>query len=304
MFWEKLHAGGCSHPTLLRFLGRPDTVRWGWGAPAAGPRQPHCAALRRAAPRRNHGQPAGCRAAGAQVSAVLPSPPAACAVRPAADGRRPSPCSPAAQPQGARQELAAAHGGAALRPARLVHRPLRHRGALHHRLLLPRGQGRHARGGLWQAARELRWLGGAGRSGPAHLQGRPGVRFRGRAAAAAAQGRGLPALALASPLQSSQERAGACCPGSQRGAHAPASRAPLTCARLAPARRLQAFDLDVRPALDSFDSALDRVKMSIYEQFARWGLPCPITGHSGGVVQQQQQQQGGGSGGAQTSATG
>lgn len=43
----------------------------------------------------------------------------------------------------------------------------------------------------------------------------------------------------------------------------------------------EAFELTVRPALDSFESALDRVKMTIYENFARWGLPCPITGHQG-----------------------
>ena len=30
--------------------------------------------------------------------------------------------------------------------------------------------------------------------------------------------------------------------------------------------------------MDSFDSLLDRVKMSIYTNFAAWGLPCPITG--------------------------
>ena len=40
----------------------------------------------------------------------------------------------------------------------------------------------------------------------------------------------------------------------------------------------QAFEITVRPAVDSFDSLLDRVKMSIYTNFAAWGLPCPITG--------------------------
>mmetsp|Transcript_1895 Transcript_1895/g.2814 ORF Transcript_1895/g.2814 Transcript_1895/m.2814 type:complete len:289 (-) Transcript_1895:533-1399(-) len=45
----------------------------------------------------------------------------------------------------------------------------------------------------------------------------------------------------------------------------------------------QAFELVVRPALDSFEAALDRVKMTIYENFAEWGLPCPITGTSGSI---------------------
>jgi len=42
----------------------------------------------------------------------------------------------------------------------------------------------------------------------------------------------------------------------------------------------QAFELCVRPALDSPTAALDRVKMTIYTKFAEWGLPCPVTGHS------------------------
>ncbi|KAG1675603.1 hypothetical protein FOA52_014191 [Chlamydomonas sp. UWO 241] len=42
-----------------------------------------------------------------------------------------------------------------------------------------------------------------------------------------------------------------------------------------------AFEIVTRPALDSFDSALDRVKMNVYIKFAQWGLPCPITGHQG-----------------------
>lgn len=41
-----------------------------------------------------------------------------------------------------------------------------------------------------------------------------------------------------------------------------------------------AFEIVTRPALDSFEAALDRVKMNIYLKFAQWGLPCPITGHS------------------------
>lgn len=47
-------------------------------------------------------------------------------------------------------------------------------------------------------------------------------------------------------------------------------------------KSLQAFEVVVRPALDSADAALDRVKMSIYQQFAAWGLPCPVTGHQSG----------------------
>ncbi len=42
----------------------------------------------------------------------------------------------------------------------------------------------------------------------------------------------------------------------------------------------QAFELCVRPALDSPTAALDRVKMTIYTKFAEWGLPCPVTGHA------------------------
>ena len=41
------------------------------------------------------------------------------------------------------------------------------------------------------------------------------------------------------------------------------------------------FDLTVRPALDSFDSALDRTKMFIYVECAKRGLPCPISGTEG-----------------------
>ncbi|KXZ52772.1 hypothetical protein GPECTOR_8g161 [Gonium pectorale] len=53
----------------------------------------------------------------------------------------------------------------------------------------------------------------------------------------------------------------------------------------------QAFEIVARPAVDSVDSALDRVKMNIYLKFAEWGLPCPITGHSGGVAAAATQQQ-------------
>lgn len=52
---------------------------------------------------------------------------------------------------------------------------------------------------------------------------------------------------------------------------------------------LQAFEIVARPAVDSFGSALDRLKMGVYVQFARWGLPCPITGGSGHIVQQAQE---------------
>ena len=60
----------------------------------------------------------------------------------------------------------------------------------------------------------------------------------------------------------------------------------------------QAFDLRVRPALDSPGAALDRVKMFVYEQCARYGLPCPVTGHaSGKVASEMAEAAGGGSGG-------
>lgn len=54
-------------------------------------------------------------------------------------------------------------------------------------------------------------------------------------------------------------------------------------------RCMQAFEIVARPAVDSFNSALDRLKMGVYVQCARWGLPCPITGGSGQIVQQAQQ---------------
>lgn len=56
-----------------------------------------------------------------------------------------------------------------------------------------------------------------------------------------------------------------------------------------------AFELEVRPALDTPTAALDRVKMNIYVLCARWGLPCPLTGHPAtyaGTAQRHQQQQG------------
>jgi cytochrome c heme-lyase len=39
-----------------------------------------------------------------------------------------------------------------------------------------------------------------------------------------------------------------------------------------------AFELRVRPALDSPTAAVDRLKMNIYTACAKWGVPCPITG--------------------------
>lgn len=50
------------------------------------------------------------------------------------------------------------------------------------------------------------------------------------------------------------------------------------------AGQLEAFEVDARPALDSPEAALDRVKMSVYKTFARYGLPCPISGHAGQIV--------------------
>ena len=44
-----------------------------------------------------------------------------------------------------------------------------------------------------------------------------------------------------------------------------------------------AFETIVRPALDSPESAIDRVKMQIYMKFAAYGLPCPISGQPGVV---------------------
>lgn len=45
----------------------------------------------------------------------------------------------------------------------------------------------------------------------------------------------------------------------------------------------EAFEIVTRPALDSVDAGLDRVKMSIYLRFAEWGLPCPFTGNAGRI---------------------
>eukprot|EP00955_Chlamydomonas_euryale_P092686 364731-Chlamydomonas_euryale.AAC.13 len=46
----------------------------------------------------------------------------------------------------------------------------------------------------------------------------------------------------------------------------------------------EAFEIITRPAIDSFENALDRAKMNIYLKFAEWGLPCPISGHQGTVA--------------------
>ena len=45
---------------------------------------------------------------------------------------------------------------------------------------------------------------------------------------------------------------------------------------------MQAFELRVRPALDSVGSAVDRIKIVIYTSFAAAGLPCPVTGKNSG----------------------
>mmetsp|Transcript_4763 Transcript_4763/g.5551 ORF Transcript_4763/g.5551 Transcript_4763/m.5551 type:complete len:297 (-) Transcript_4763:176-1066(-) len=39
-----------------------------------------------------------------------------------------------------------------------------------------------------------------------------------------------------------------------------------------------AFVVDTRPALDSVDNVVDRIKMQIYQTAYEYGLPCPITG--------------------------
>ena len=43
------------------------------------------------------------------------------------------------------------------------------------------------------------------------------------------------------------------------------------------------FDVVVRPALDSVDAVLDRIKMNIYITCARFGIPCPVSGHGGEI---------------------
>eukprot|EP00215_Chloropicon_roscoffensis_P000179 CAMPEP_0198461712 /NCGR_PEP_ID=MMETSP1456-20131121/393_1 /TAXON_ID=1461544 ORGANISM="Unidentified sp., Strain RCC1871" /NCGR_SAMPLE_ID=MMETSP1456 /ASSEMBLY_ACC=CAM_ASM_001119 /LENGTH=321 /DNA_ID=CAMNT_0044186781 /DNA_START=60 /DNA_END=1028 /DNA_ORIENTATION=- len=46
---------------------------------------------------------------------------------------------------------------------------------------------------------------------------------------------------------------------------------------------MEAFEVQARPALDSFTSCLDRVKMNIYVTCAQYGLPCPISGQPGHI---------------------
>lgn len=43
-----------------------------------------------------------------------------------------------------------------------------------------------------------------------------------------------------------------------------------------------AFSIIDRPALDSVENLMDRVKMSVYESCARWDIPCPVTGNPAG----------------------
>ena len=62
-----------------------------------------------------------------------------------------------------------------------------------------------------------------------------------------------------------------------------ASQTPLPTPRMPaylPSGSPDAFSITVRPALDSPDAAMDRMKMLIYTKFYEWGLPCPVTGHS------------------------
>lgn len=53
---------------------------------------------------------------------------------------------------------------------------------------------------------------------------------------------------------------------------------------------MQAFTIRARPAIDSAEAVLDRVKMKIYTTCAKYGLPCPITGHAPASQHQRQQQ--------------
>ncbi|PNW75422.1 hypothetical protein CHLRE_12g526339v5 [Chlamydomonas reinhardtii] len=47
---------------------------------------------------------------------------------------------------------------------------------------------------------------------------------------------------------------------------------------------MNALEIVVRPAVDSVEAALDRIKMNMNLKFADWGLPCPITGQPGAVA--------------------
>ena len=72
------------------------------------------------------------------------------------------------------------------------------------------------------------------------------------------------------------------------------SRRPPHPTPLHPTGSPDAFDIRVRPALDSLGSATDRLKMWIYETCAEYRLPCPVTGHpptTAASAQRQQQQQ-------------
>lgn len=50
----------------------------------------------------------------------------------------------------------------------------------------------------------------------------------------------------------------------------------------------EAFSIRARPAVDSVEAVLDRAKMKIYTIFAKYGLPCPITGHQPSIASQGQ----------------
>uniref|UniRef100_A0A061RAZ0 Holocytochrome c-type synthase n=1 Tax=Tetraselmis sp. GSL018 TaxID=582737 RepID=A0A061RAZ0_9CHLO len=50
----------------------------------------------------------------------------------------------------------------------------------------------------------------------------------------------------------------------------------------------EAFAIDARPAVDSLEAAVDRVKMAIYTKFAEYGWPCPVTGHSASSAAERQ----------------
>lgn len=42
---------------------------------------------------------------------------------------------------------------------------------------------------------------------------------------------------------------------------------------------MDAFEMEVRPAIDNFENTVDRIKMNIYVTCSKYGLPCPISGH-------------------------
>lgn len=47
---------------------------------------------------------------------------------------------------------------------------------------------------------------------------------------------------------------------------------------------MEAFEVQARPALDDLTSCVDRLKMSIYVTCAKYGLPCPISGHEPSIT--------------------